>query len=80
MEFKELKNIMNEFDRPSNHDAVARAIENTDATTEIISQTLSKIIIRGETLQDIVEKSEELSVKEKIFYKETKKKKCCTIF
>ena len=80
IEFKELKKIMQEFERPGDHDAVARAIENTDATTEILTQALSKIIIRGETLQVIVEKSEELSIRAKMFYKETQKKKCCVIF
>ncbi|OMJ86971.1 hypothetical protein SteCoe_11365 [Stentor coeruleus] len=78
--FKELKNIVKEFENPSNHDAVARAIEATTSATEVVTQTLNKIIIRGETLQDIVEKSEELSLRAKIFYKETKKKKCCVIF
>ena len=80
IEFKELKGIVKEFQNPSAHDNIARAIEATNATTEVITQTLSRIIIRGETLQDIVEKTEELSAKAKIFYKESKKKKCCEIF
>lgn len=80
MRFKELKKIAKEFQHPADHDAIQRALVATAETTEVITQTLNKIIVRGETLQDIVEKSEELSEKAKIFYKESKKKKCCEIF
>lgn len=80
MKFKDLKKIAKEFEHPDQHDAIQRALVATSQTTEIITQALNKIIIRGETLQDLVEKSEELSAKAKIFYKESKKKKCCELF
>jgi synaptobrevin family protein YKT6 len=80
MKFKDLKKIMKEFQHPAEHDAIQKAIVATAETTEVITQALNKIIVRGETLQDLVEKSEELSLKAKIFYKESKKKKCCEIF
>ena len=80
VKFKELKSIVKQFEKPGDHDAVTRAIEATHATTEVITQTLNKIMIRGETLQDVMEKSEELSAKAKIFYKDSRKKKCCRTF
>lgn len=80
IEFKELKKILSDYERPGDHDSITRAIASTQQTTEILTQSLNKIIIRGETLQQIVEKSEELSNKAKIFYKESQKKKCCEIF
>jgi synaptobrevin homolog YKT6 len=80
IEFKELKKIVQEFEKPNNSDSIARAIENTQATTEILTQTLNNIMIRGETLQILVEKSEELSLRAKMFYKESQKKRCCIIY
>lgn len=80
LNFRELKGIVKDYQNPAQHDSILRAIQSTNATVEVITQSLNKIIIRGETLQDIVEKTEELSSKAKIFYKESKKKKCCEIF
>ena len=80
MKFKDLKKIIKGFQNPGEHDAIQRAIAATQETNEVITQTLNKIIVRGETLQDIVEKSEELSIKAKMFYKESKRKKCCVVF
>ena len=79
-EFKELKKIVKDFERPENQDSITRLLQTTEETKEIISEALNKIIIRGETLEDLVFKSEELSSRAKIFYKETQKKKCCIVF
>ncbi|CAG9321518.1 unnamed protein product [Blepharisma stoltei] len=80
-EFPQLQRLLNDYQNPSNHDSIARAIENSDAAIEVITGTLNRILIRGETIGEIAMKSEELSAKSKIFYNESKKaKRCCIIF
>lgn len=73
--------LLREYQDPAAHDSVARALEATNAAIEVVTGTLNRIIIRGETIGEIALKSEELSAKAKIFYKDSKKaKRCCFIF
>ena len=52
-----------------------------DETKAIVSETLEKILDRGQKLDDLVSRSNELSEQSKAFYKTAKKTNswCCSI-
>jgi len=78
--FKELEGIIESYKDPSRKDPIARALEETDATLEVVTDTLNRVIVRGQTLESLMQKSEDLSARAKIFYKESKKSRCCEMF
>ena len=54
--------------------------KDLDETKDIVYNVIDDILIRGEKLDDLIEKSNKLSEQTKIFYKEAKKtNSCCLI-
>ncbi len=62
-------------------DAMARIQADLDDTKIILYNTISSILERGEKLDDLVAKSEDLSAQSKIFYKTARKtNQCCQYY
>lgn len=62
-------------------DGMARIQADLDETKIILYNTISSILERGEKLDDLVAKSEDLSAQSKIFYKTAKKtNQCCQYY
>jgi synaptobrevin family protein YKT6 len=64
---------------PKEADALTKLQLDLDETKIILHQTIESVLQRGETLDSLVAKSEDLGLQSKTFYKTAKKTNaCCT--
>ena len=54
-------------------------IKDLDETKEVMYKTIDQVLRRGESIESIMEKSEDLSASSMKFYETSKKTRCCTI-
>lgn len=62
---------------PANADKLTRVQNELDKTKAIMHQTIESVLDRGEKLDDLVNKSDQLSYASKQFYKQAKKTNSC---
>lgn len=75
-----LDNAVVKYQDPSNADQIMKIQKNLDETRDILHNTIETVLQRGEKLEDLVDKSNELSMQSKLFYKEAKKaNNCCAV-
>lgn len=76
-----LNNQLKLYQEPKNVDKVTQVHSEISQTKNIMMQNIETIIQRGEKIDSIIEKSEELSYDSKVFFKTTKKmnRTCCVI-
>lgn len=75
-----LVDLFNRYQDPVNVDKILLIQKELAETKEILFQNIDKLLNRGESLHELVEKSENLSFQSKLFAKETKKlNRCCTL-
>lgn len=68
------------YQDPSNADQIMKIQKNLDETRDILHNTIDNVLARGEKLEDLVERSGELSSQSKMFYKEAKRaNSCCAV-
>lgn len=68
------------YQNPAQADPIMRIQKNLDETKEVLHNTIETVLQRGEKLEDLVERSGELSAQSKLFYKQAKKaNSCCSI-
>lgn len=68
------------YQDPANADKITKIQQNLDQTREVLHKTIDSVLQRGEKLEDLVEKSGELSTQSKLFYKQAKKaNSCCAV-
>lgn len=69
------------FQDPKEADSLMKLQAELDETKIILHSTIANLLKRGEKLDDLVAKSEDLSSQSKLFYKTAKKTtRCCEIF
>lgn len=57
-----------------------RIQKNLDETRDVLHSTIDSVLARGEKLEDLVERSGELSAQSKLFYREAKRaNSCCSV-
>lgn len=71
-----IKNEMKVFNNPENLDNLAIINKNIHEVMDIMLQNIDKILERGEKIENLLIKSEELEVNAKMFKKEAKTTKC----
>ena len=65
---------------PAKFDKIIKIQKDLDATQQVLHQTIDNILERGEKLDDLVSRSDELSATSKQFYKQARKtNSCCVI-
>mmetsp|Transcript_6835 Transcript_6835/g.14067 ORF Transcript_6835/g.14067 Transcript_6835/m.14067 type:complete len:206 (-) Transcript_6835:970-1587(-) len=65
---------------PASFDKILRIQNDLNSTQQVLTQTIDNLLERGEKLDDLVQRSDELSATSKQFYKQAKKtNSCCTI-
>ena len=75
-----LEDYILRYQDPANADQITRIQRNLDETKEVLHQTIDSVLQRGEKLEDLVDKSSELSSQSKLFYKQAKKvNSCCAV-
>lgn len=66
------------FQEPKEADMLTKLQADVDETKIILHNTITALLERGEKLDDLVAKSDELSAQSKIFYKSARKtNQCC---
>lgn len=65
---------------PSSFDKIIKIQQDLDSTQQVLHSTIDNILERGEKLDDLVARSDELSATSKQFYKQARKtNSCCVI-
>lgn len=79
IDFPQLNVYLAKYQNPSEADAMTKIQEELDETKIILHNTIEAVLERGEKLDDLVAKSEGLSIQSKAFYKTARKtNSCCT--
>eukprot|EP00123_Amoebidium_parasiticum_P000690 comp11561_c0_seq1/m.6031 comp11561_c0_seq1/g.6031 ORF comp11561_c0_seq1/g.6031 comp11561_c0_seq1/m.6031 type:complete len:199 (-) comp11561_c0_seq1:99-695(-) len=75
----ELEEQLAKFQNPAEADKLMKIQKDLDETKIILHKTIESVLERGEKLDSLVEKSEDLSRQSKTFYKTAKQtNSCCT--
>lgn len=75
-----LDDAITRYQDPAQADQITRIQRNLDETREVLHQTIDQVLERGEKLEDLVERSGELSSQSKLFYKQAKRaNSCCAV-
>merc|ERR1712086_459585 len=79
LDFPPLAEFLANYQDPQSADVAFQIMQDLDQTKEVMYKTIDQVIKRGESLESIMSKSEDLSGASMKFYKTSKKTKCCTI-
>ena len=72
-----LEGYLKRYQNPVEADLMMKVQSELDETKIILHNTISAVLERGEKLDDLVAKSEGLSMQSKTFYKTAKKTNAC---
>jgi synaptobrevin family protein YKT6 len=75
----QLQTDLEKYQDPSNADQIMKIQKNLDETRDVLHSTIDSVLQRGEKLEDLVEKSGELSSQSKLFYQQAKKANSCCV-
>ncbi|CAM9214100.1 unnamed protein product, partial [Ectocarpus fasciculatus] len=75
-----LDEAVTKYQDPAAADQIMRIQKNLDETRDVLHNTIDSVLQRGEKLEDLVERSGELSGQSKLFYKNAKRaNSCCAV-
>lgn len=78
--FPKAEEYLQKYQDPAEADKVTKIQRDLDETTSILHKTIDSVLERGVKLDNLVEKSNDLSAQSKMFYKQAKKtNSCCVI-
>uniref|UniRef100_A0A0K8TNL3 Putative snare protein ykt6 synaptobrevin/vamp syperfamily n=1 Tax=Tabanus bromius TaxID=304241 RepID=A0A0K8TNL3_TABBR len=80
IDFKQLAVYLSKYQDPKEADALTKMQNDLDETKIILKNTIEAVLERGEKLDDMVIKSENLSLQSKAFYRTAKKTNSCCSF
>eukprot|EP00871_Galdieria_phlegrea_P000855 jgi/Galph1/1770/GphlegSOOS_G451.1 len=75
-----LQKIVDEYQDPSKADSIVRIQKDLDETKIILHKTIDSVLERGTKLDALVEKSSDLSMQSKMFYRTARKQNSCCGF
>lgn len=78
--FDSLPAFLTKYQDPKEADPLTKMQTDLDETKIILKNTIESVLERGEKLEDMVTKSEQLSMQSKAFYKTAKKTNSCCSF
>jgi len=73
----QLEAYLKKFEDPKQSDSMSRLQNDLDETKIVLHNTIEAVLERGEKLDDLVDKSEALSMQSKAFYKTARKTNSC---
>ena len=80
MAFPKADEYLEKYQNPAEADKVSKIQKDLDETTQILHKTIDSVLERGVKLDNLVERSNDLSAQSKMFYKQAKKtNSCCVI-
>lgn len=74
-----LEDYLKKYQNPAEADSIMRVQKELDETKVILHRTLESLLERGEKLDDLVARSDQLGMHSKAFYKVSKKTNSCCI-
>ncbi|KZT51545.1 snare protein YKT6 [Calocera cornea HHB12733] len=74
-----LKDLVDRYQDPRQADAIMKVQAELDETKVILHKTIDSVLQRGEKLDNLVERSNNLSAQSKMFYKTAKKQNACCV-
>jgi len=75
-----LQNLLIKYQNPTEADSVLKIQRDLDETKEVIVKSIDQLLVRGEKLEVLAEKSQDLSFQSKAFLTQSQKmNSCCTI-
>jgi len=77
--FHEITTYLQKYQDPRQADTIMRVQQELDETKIVLHKTIESVLQRGEKLDNLVERSNALSVQSKMFYKTAKKQNSCCI-
>lgn len=77
LQFDELDSIVTKYQNPAEADSIMKIQKDLDDTKIILHKTIDSVLERGVKLDNLVEKSTDLSAQSKMFYKTAKKQNSC---
>lgn len=80
LDFSVLPSFLAKYQDPKEADALTKMQNDLDETKIILKNTIEAVLERGEKIDDMVTKSENLSIQSKAFYKTAKKTNSCCSF
>lgn len=75
--YPNLRAHLTHFQTPNESDPILKVQRELDDTKVILHKTMDSLLQRGEKLDDLVAKSDQLSTQSKVFYKTAKKTNSC---
>ncbi|KAG2174210.1 hypothetical protein NQZ79_g7461 [Umbelopsis isabellina] len=79
IQYPELKEYLTKYQDPKQADSIMKVQRDLDDTKVILHKTIEGVLQRGEKLDSLIERSEELSSQSKVFYKTAKKTNSCCV-
>lgn len=80
IEYEELNKLIISYQNPINADKILLVQKELDETKAILNKTIEQVLKRGEKLDDLVAKSDDLEKNSKIFFgKSQKLNSCCVL-
>ena len=79
LKLPKVESSLQEYQDPTNVDKLAKVDRQLHETKDILLQTIDKVLARGEKLDDLVERSKNLTDTSKQFYKQARKTNSCCI-
>jgi len=77
--FPALKAYVDKYQDPRQADAIMKVQAELDETKIVLHKTIESVLQRGEKLDNLVERSNNLSAQSKMFYKTAKKQNSCCV-
>ncbi|CAG8716014.1 7989_t:CDS:2, partial [Cetraspora pellucida] len=71
--YPELKTYLTKYQDPKEADQIIKVQEQLDETKLVMNKTIEGLLQRGEKLDDLIDRSQEISFQSKAFYKQAKK-------
>ena len=72
-----LEALLRDYQDPTKVDKIAKVDKSLAETKEVLTKTIDAVLARGEKLDDLVDRSAELSASSKMFYKTAKSTNSC---
>ncbi|KAF8320365.1 vesicle membrane protein [Clavulina sp. PMI_390] len=79
IQFPQLATYLEKYQDPKQADAIMKVQAELDETKIILHKTIEGVLERGTKLDDLVERSGNLSASTKMFYKSAKKQNSCCV-
>lgn len=75
-----MADLLSKYQKPESADPVMKIDKDLRETKEIMMVNIEKILERGEKIEDLVDRTNELSTSSKLFVKQAEKlNRCCVI-